>query len=336
MVQCEVVGCRTNSKKEFYLYMFPKGKRLRQKWLERLNRANFNPPLSKYVTVCARHFKPEDFEPDEKNIDGKGEVRDKPKLKRFAAPSLHLKPEPEPEKELDKKTRHQRAKRTEFFSPQHSTKIKREPKVPKVLKVENKPNMIRMSYQRTIVNCRKRLNWAKDPPAIKWCYQNLAVISIKNISQEGKCFYKVRHVLRDNTCVTSRIEVLPPSKDTHNENWSSQLLKTSAVYVPNSAPEGGDKDPIEVKQEVEDDPLAVDAKTITVKVEPNFETSEVKNEPTIDTSIVESEPTLETSTAKSEATFETSLVESEPTFEVFVKVEPTVETNTNVKTIWMD
>ena len=50
--------------------------------------------------MCARHFKPEDFEPDEKNLNAKGEVRNKPKLKRLAAPSLHLKPEPEPQPDV--------------------------------------------------------------------------------------------------------------------------------------------------------------------------------------------------------------------------------------------
>ena len=138
MVQCEVVGCNTRSNKEFHFYMFPTSKKRRRTWLERLNRANFNPPLNKYVYVCARHFKPEDFEPDEKNLNAKGEVRNKPKLKMLAAPSLHLKPEPEPQPELDKKTRHQRAKRTEIFTPDTSASFKREPKV-QVPKVGIKP-----------------------------------------------------------------------------------------------------------------------------------------------------------------------------------------------------
>ena len=313
MVQCEVVGCNTRSNKEFHFYMFPTTKKRRRTWLERLNRANFNPPLNKYVYVCARHFKPEDFEPDEKNLNAKGEVRNKPKLKMLAAPSLHLKPEPEPQPELDKKTRHQRAKRTEIFTPDTSASFKREPKV-QVPKVGIKPYIsLYQKYRRISL---KRLKRDKDPPAIKWCYENYAVVNIKSFSHEGKCFFHVTHIGRNDNQLLSKIQVLPPKT-------------TDEVYIPN-VPE----DANEVKQEVEDDPLAV-TETINVKKEPTFDTSVVKSEPTLDAISVENESTIETSVVKSELTFEKSLVESdtnivqsEPTVEVFVKVEPSaVETN---------
>ena len=187
-------------------------------------------------------------------------------------------------------------------------------------KVDNKPKddkpKLSSVYQRLKAKSLERLK-EQVPPAFKWCYENLAVekiISCTTIRIE------VLHMLEDGQYQTSNIELLPPlpppvklppvkvphlkfvkvppvkePPSIHNENWSNKLfgIKTSAVYVKDNIAE----DTIAVKQEADEDPLAVDK--VAVKVEPAaFETSIVKSEPSYDK--VEPEYEIETTFIKTE------------------------------------
>ena len=275
-LRCEVVGCTTRDGKEFQLFPIPKTPKTRETWLMRINRANFKPELDKRYTVCSKHFKPEDFVPEDQNVDSKGRKRKKPQLKKLAAPSLYMRPTKEV-KELDKKTRHQRAKRTEFFDPAKTNTVKpKSPGLQKFLDLRKKS--------------RAKIKWIKDP-IVKWCHENLAVVRISTLNANYK---QVTHVLRDGTMETTTIKVLkPPSVvNKNNKEWSDKIGQSSkwyanAVFVPNSSE-------ADIKQEVQDDedPLAVDSAIelpSIVKTESLFEPSivNVKIEPTIDIKIEE-------------------------------------------------
>ena len=63
---------------------------LRQQWLERINRKNFNP--TENATVCILHFSEDAFIPESENKDSSGRPRKKSRLKPLAVPTLHMKP----------------------------------------------------------------------------------------------------------------------------------------------------------------------------------------------------------------------------------------------------
>ena len=94
MPTCCVYNCvscssATNSCQTFALPPETSPK-LRQEWLNRINRKNFNPTDS--ARVCILHFSKDAFIPDEENKDGSGRQRKKPRLKPLAIPTLNMKP----------------------------------------------------------------------------------------------------------------------------------------------------------------------------------------------------------------------------------------------------
>ena len=91
-VTCESGTGRKNVEKyQFFQLPDPvKFKGLRTQWLQRLGR-DFTP--TEHTRVCAKHFKPSDFVPENENVDTEGKPKKKKKLKPSAIPSLFLRPE---------------------------------------------------------------------------------------------------------------------------------------------------------------------------------------------------------------------------------------------------
>ena len=120
---CEVVGCPAgNYRKKSETYQFfriPKSASTRKRWLENINRENFNPPVDKDYCVCDRHFAESDFIPP----DHRHKRR---RLKPHAVPRFHMRPPKEPEPPLDKRSRHIRAKQRleeKRYEPEISTNV---------------------------------------------------------------------------------------------------------------------------------------------------------------------------------------------------------------------
>lgn len=64
---CVAPGCKSNYDSTFEVistFSFPKEKNLRQKWINAIHRADWQP--TSYSSVCGKHFKEGDFEPSGK------------------------------------------------------------------------------------------------------------------------------------------------------------------------------------------------------------------------------------------------------------------------------
>ena len=91
MPTCVVDGCPSGSgleTRKYHLESFPKSEELRQKWIDKLNRTDFE--LSLNSKICFKHFRKSDFLPSEGNKDKKGKHRKLKKLKPSAVPSRFL------------------------------------------------------------------------------------------------------------------------------------------------------------------------------------------------------------------------------------------------------
>ena len=85
MPNCSLLGCSGRSGKRF-----PEDPELREKWLEKINRTDFEPTPN--ALVCYKHFRTSDFVPDTENKDKSGRKRKKKRLKPTAIPSYFLSP----------------------------------------------------------------------------------------------------------------------------------------------------------------------------------------------------------------------------------------------------
>ena len=89
MPNCSLLGCSGRSGKRF-----PEDPELREKWLEKINRTDFEPTPN--ALVCYKHFRTSDFVPDTENKDKSGRKRKKKRLKPTAIPSYFLSPTEDP------------------------------------------------------------------------------------------------------------------------------------------------------------------------------------------------------------------------------------------------
>ena len=89
MPWCAVFECRESKN----LHQFPDSgkKALQNKWLEKINRANYT--ITKDSRVCEKYFEESVFIPTSENKDAKGRPRKKRTLKDQAYPTLLLRPE---------------------------------------------------------------------------------------------------------------------------------------------------------------------------------------------------------------------------------------------------
>ena len=89
---CAVVGCNSGSSRykgpKFTLYAFRTSPRMKQLWMEQINRKNFTP--TKSSVVCGKHFAEDAFVPSME--DSRGRKRKRRQLKDFAIPTLFLRP----------------------------------------------------------------------------------------------------------------------------------------------------------------------------------------------------------------------------------------------------
>ena len=89
---CVVVGCQSGSNwckgPKYTLYKFRKSDWLKKQWTEQINRKNFTPTDSS--VVCAKHFSEDAFEPS--MVRSQGRKRKYRQLKKFAIPTLYLRP----------------------------------------------------------------------------------------------------------------------------------------------------------------------------------------------------------------------------------------------------
>ena len=92
MPWCAVFECRESKN----LHQFPDSgkKALQNKWLEKINRANYT--ITRDSRVCEKHFEDSAFIPTSENKDSRGRPRQRRTLKENAYPSLLLRPEAGP------------------------------------------------------------------------------------------------------------------------------------------------------------------------------------------------------------------------------------------------
>ena len=91
MPTCIVIGCTSGSGREKYKctsVLLPKSPSHRTKWLEKINRPDYE--FLDSARICHKHFHENDFIPYSKNIDSKGQPKKKRHLKPTAIPSLYL------------------------------------------------------------------------------------------------------------------------------------------------------------------------------------------------------------------------------------------------------
>ena len=95
MPQCAAYGCKSGSRhnkgKKYSLHVFPKLEYYKKKWVENINRVDFQP--SHHSVLCSKHFLPEWFLTGDENLDDQGRKRKRPFLSKKAVPTLHLQPQ---------------------------------------------------------------------------------------------------------------------------------------------------------------------------------------------------------------------------------------------------
>ena len=82
MPTCVVLGCHSGSgreEKKYQLESFPKSEEFKQKWIEKINRKDFEPSFNS--RICFKHFRRSDFLPCDDNKDKQGRQRKLKKLK---------------------------------------------------------------------------------------------------------------------------------------------------------------------------------------------------------------------------------------------------------------
>ena len=89
---CVVWGCQTGSARykgpKYTLYAFRTSPKMKQMWIDQINRKNFTPTPSS--VVCGKHFAEDAYVP---SMEGsRGRKRKNRKLKEFAIPTLFLRP----------------------------------------------------------------------------------------------------------------------------------------------------------------------------------------------------------------------------------------------------
>ena len=95
MPTCVVLGCHSGSgreEKKYQLETFPKSEEFKQKWIEKINRKDFEPSFNS--RICFKHFRKSDFISCDDNKDKQGRLRKLKKLKPTAIPSRYLSYEP--------------------------------------------------------------------------------------------------------------------------------------------------------------------------------------------------------------------------------------------------
>ena len=95
MPNCAIVGCdyelSTKDGSSYSSYKIPKEpEHLRAKWLQALNRENFEP--SESTSICQKHFAEEAFIPEEEDLTKRGKKRAKRSLKPLSFPTLNMRP----------------------------------------------------------------------------------------------------------------------------------------------------------------------------------------------------------------------------------------------------
>ena len=95
MPQCAAYGCKSGSRhnkgKKYSQHIFPKDEYYKKKWVENINRVDFQP--SHHSVLCSKHFLPEWFLTGDENLDDQGRKRKRPFLSKKAVPTLHLRPQ---------------------------------------------------------------------------------------------------------------------------------------------------------------------------------------------------------------------------------------------------
>ena len=95
MPQCAAYGCKSGSRhnkgKKYSQHIFPKDEYFKKKWVENINRVDFQP--SHHSVLCSKHFLPEWFLTGDENLDDQGRKRKRPFLSKKAVPTLHLQPQ---------------------------------------------------------------------------------------------------------------------------------------------------------------------------------------------------------------------------------------------------
>ena len=90
MPSCVVTACTTGNygKVEFQTFPFPKSQKLKEKWINQVNRDNWKP--NQNSRVCAKHFDEEAYY--ETPVGSQGRKLKKRKLRLYAFPSLYMRP----------------------------------------------------------------------------------------------------------------------------------------------------------------------------------------------------------------------------------------------------
>ena len=91
MPGCMVIGCLSGSGREQFKYgssPLPKSEEIRTKWLEIINRPDYE--FVNSARICHKHFHEEDFVPNTEHKGCRGQPLKRRKLKPMALPSLYL------------------------------------------------------------------------------------------------------------------------------------------------------------------------------------------------------------------------------------------------------
>ena len=99
MPTCVVIGCNTGSGRgedeKWQTEKLPKCEELKQKWLNQINRKDYEPTSN--TRICFKHFHEEDFVPIAHNRDKRGRIRKRRALRPGSIPSLFLSNDPSDE-----------------------------------------------------------------------------------------------------------------------------------------------------------------------------------------------------------------------------------------------
>ena len=93
MPSCMVLGCLSGTGREQLKYSsskFPKSPELRNKWLEKINRPDYE--FVESGRICHKHFQDDDFVENSENLGSRGKPLKckRTRLKPNAVPSLYL------------------------------------------------------------------------------------------------------------------------------------------------------------------------------------------------------------------------------------------------------